>query len=47
MQDNRFYRLLWSVLMAAEMIGCAVAQEAVNEVLSRIKEGYAEKSDAN
>ncbi|XP_066335840.1 uncharacterized protein [Miscanthus floridulus] len=32
--------------MAAEMVGSAVAQEAVNEVLSRIKEGYAEKSDA-
>ena len=31
--------------MAAEMVGSAVAQEAVNEVLSRIKEGYAEKSD--
>ncbi|CAD6253303.1 unnamed protein product [Miscanthus lutarioriparius] len=28
------------------MVGSAVAQEAVNEVLSRIKEGYAEKSDA-
>ena len=33
--------------MAAEMVGSAVAQETVNEVLSRIKEGYAEKSDAN
>jgi hypothetical protein len=33
--------------MAAEMVGSAVAQEAVIEVLSRIKEGYAEKSDAN
>ena len=32
--------------MAAEMVGSAVAQETVNEVLSRIKEGYAEKSDA-
>jgi hypothetical protein len=32
--------------MAAEMVGSAVAQEAVNQVLSRIKEGYAEKSDA-
>ena len=32
--------------MAVEMVSCAVAQEAVNEVLSRIKEGYAEKSDA-
>ena len=28
------------------MVGSAVAQEAVNEVLSRINEGYAEKSDA-
>ncbi|CAD6253307.1 unnamed protein product [Miscanthus lutarioriparius] len=28
------------------MVGSAVAQEAVNEILSRIKEGYAEKSDA-
>ena len=32
--------------MAADMVGSAVAQEAVNEVLSRIKEGNAEKSDA-
>ncbi|KAG0530442.1 hypothetical protein BDA96_05G186800 [Sorghum bicolor] len=32
--------------MAAEMVGSAVAQEAVNKVLSRIKEGYVEKSDA-
>jgi hypothetical protein len=32
--------------MAAEIVGSAVAQEAVNHVLSRIKEGYAEKSDA-
>jgi len=33
--------------MAAEMVSSAVAQEAVNEVLSRIKEGYQEdKSDA-
>ncbi|XP_066342721.1 uncharacterized protein [Miscanthus floridulus] len=32
--------------MAAEMVSSALAQEAVNEVLSRIKEGYAEKSDA-
>ena len=29
------------------MVGSAVIQETVNEVLSRIKEGYAEKSDAN
>ncbi|CAD6342864.1 unnamed protein product [Miscanthus lutarioriparius] len=28
------------------MVSSALAQEAVNEVLSRIKEGYAEKSDA-
>ncbi|CAD6253341.1 unnamed protein product [Miscanthus lutarioriparius] len=33
--------------MAAEMIGSAVVQETVNEVLTRIKEGYVEKSDAN
>ena len=32
--------------MAAEIVSSALAQEAVNEVLSRIKEGYAEKSDA-
>jgi hypothetical protein len=32
--------------MAVEMVSSAVAQEALNEVLSRIKEGYAEKSDA-
>ena len=32
--------------MAAEMVSSAVAQEAVNKVLSRIKEGYVEKSDA-
>jgi hypothetical protein len=32
--------------MAAEIVGSAVAQEVVNHVLSRIKEGYAEMSDA-
>ena len=32
--------------MAAEMVSSAVAQEAVNQVLSRLKEGYQEKSDA-
>ena len=46
-QDNQFYtRFVSSVLMAAEMVGSAAAQEAVNHVLSRIKEGYAGKSDA-
>jgi len=32
--------------MAAEMVSSAVAQEAVKQVLSRLKEGYQEKSDA-
>jgi hypothetical protein len=32
--------------MAAEMVSSAVAQDAVNQVLSRIKEAYQEKSDA-
>jgi len=32
--------------MVAEMVSSAVAQEAVNQVLSRLKEGYQEKSDA-
>ncbi|XP_066335516.1 uncharacterized protein [Miscanthus floridulus] len=32
--------------MAAEMVSSAVVQEAVNQVLSRIKEGYQDKSDA-
>ncbi|WVZ50747.1 hypothetical protein U9M48_001972 [Paspalum notatum var. saurae] len=32
--------------MAAEMVGSAVAQEAVTQVLSRFKERYQEKSDA-
>jgi len=34
------------MLMAAQMVSSAVAQEAVNQVLSRLKEGYQEKSDA-
>ena len=32
--------------MAGEMVSSAVAQEAVNQVLSRIKEGYQDTSDA-
>ena len=32
--------------MAAEMVSSAVAQEAVNQVLSRIKDGCHHKSDA-
>jgi len=32
--------------MAAEMVSSAVAQEAVNQVLSRIKDGCQHKSDA-
>jgi hypothetical protein len=32
--------------MAAETVSSAVAQEAVNQVLSRIEEGYKDKSDA-
>ena len=32
--------------MAAQMVSSAVAQEAVNQILSRIKEGYQDKSDA-
>ncbi|EES10033.1 uncharacterized protein LOC8062690 isoform X2 [Sorghum bicolor] len=32
--------------MAAELVGSVVAQEAVNQILSRIKEGYQDKSDA-
>jgi hypothetical protein len=32
--------------MAAEMVSSAVAQVVVNQVLSRIKEGYQDKSDA-
>ena len=32
--------------MAAEMVSSAVAQEAVNQILSRIKEGYQDNSDA-
>jgi hypothetical protein len=46
-QDNRFYRrFVRSILMAAEMVSSAVAQEAVNQVLSRIKDGCQHKSDA-
>jgi len=32
--------------MAAELVGSVVAQEAVNQILSRIKEGHQDKSDA-
>jgi len=46
-QDNRFYsRFVWTILMAAEMVSSAVAQEAVIQILSRIKEGCQDKSDA-
>jgi hypothetical protein len=46
-QDNQFYtRFVSLVNFVYQQVGSAAAQEAVNHVLSRIKEGYAGKSDA-